>query len=381
MTYFSAITICVIISLSILGILVHENERLGKKDKCIFYVTYILIGLSAITEWVGVQISGNVEISSTVLRIVKCFDYLLTPMVGLAFVIQMRLWNTVSKILSGAIIFNTIFQIVSFFTGWMIIIDPDNKYSHGKLYIVYVITYLMIILLVVIQFVIYGMSYRKQNRTSLFLVLFLTIVGIAFQEIFGGDIRTSYIAITLGAAFMFIHITEFSQQKSDERIEQQKILITTDALTGLKSRYAYSLAIERYNKSMPKNMAVFSIDINGLKETNDILGHAAGDELIKGAATCIKKIFGEKTYRTGGDEFMVFAALDKKEAQEAVRELSNCAESWRGEGVRELHFAIGYALSIENEGIKCEDLIKLADEQMYISKEKYYLETGKNRRR
>ena len=45
-----------------------------------------------------------------------------------------------------------------------------------------------------------------------------------------------------------------------------------------------------------------TIDINGLKVVNDTLGHAAGDELICGAADCISKTF-EKSgtcYRTGG---------------------------------------------------------------------------------
>ena len=381
MTYYLAITICVLVSLVTLSTLVYENDRLGKSDKAIFYLSYILIGAAALSEWAGTRLSGNLGINSIFLRIVKCCDYILTPMIGGVFTLQMRFRNTITKALFGVLAFNTIFQIISFFTGWMTDISPDNQYSHGRFYAVYVAMYLIIAVLVIVQFWIFGMSYKKQNRASLFLMMSIVLLGIALQEIIGGDVRTSYITITLGVAFMFIHTSEFSQQKTDEKIEQQKILITTDALTGLKSRYAYSKALDRYNKNMPEDMAVFSVDINGLKEINDTLGHAAGDELITGAASCIEKVFGEDAYRTGGDEFMVLSAMDKKGAEDAVLKLVRYSEEWHGDSVKELHIAIGYALSSENKGTGCEDLIKIADEQMYVSKEKYYLKTGRNRRR
>jgi GGDEF domain-containing protein len=73
--------------------------------------------------------------------------------------------------------------------------------------------------------------------------------------------------------------------------------------------------------------------------------------------------------------------MDKKGAEDAVLKLVRYSEEWHGDIVKELHIAIGYALSSENKGTGCEDLIKIADEQMYVSKEKYYLKTGRNRRR
>ena len=55
---------------------------------------------------------------------------------------------------------------------------------------------------------------------------------------------------------------------------------------------------------LSENFVYASIDVNGLKIVNDEIGHAAGDELIKGAADCMTKAFGSygKVYRTGGDE-------------------------------------------------------------------------------
>ena len=48
------------------------------------------------------------------------------------------------------------------------------------------------------------------------------------------------------------------------------------------------------------------MDLNGLKEANDNIGHEAGDELIIGASKCMDNAFSGlgRTYRVGGDEFV-----------------------------------------------------------------------------
>ena len=50
---------------------------------------------------------------------------------------------------------------------------------------------------------------------------------------------------------------------------------------------------------IPKDLVFVSIDVNGLKKVNDSMGHQAGDELLIGAAACMKKCFGRwgKVYR------------------------------------------------------------------------------------
>jgi hypothetical protein len=181
MNYYSAVMICVMLSLILLCVLVHENERLGKRDKAIYYLTYALIGVSALSEWISIFISGNIEINSIFLRIAKCCDYVFTPMSGVAIVMQMRSRNVITKILYGVIGFNTLFQLTSFFTGWMTVISSDNTYSHGPLYGLYMAMYLVIVFLVIIQFGIYGRLFRKQNRLSLYLILLLILLGIALQ--------------------------------------------------------------------------------------------------------------------------------------------------------------------------------------------------------
>ena len=293
----------------------------------------------------------------------------------------MKIKNFWNKVIRGIIIFNVALQIISLFTPWMIVIDENNVYSHGSLYWIYVGVYLAIIVVVIIQFVIYGKRFRKQNRFSLYLIMFLVLLGIFMQEFFGGDVRTAYIGITIGALMMYIHSTEYSQQAADDNILEQQIKIKTDALTGLLSRHAYSQALERYMIKMPQDMVAFSIDINGLKTVNDTLGHEAGDELICGAATCIREVFDKaECYRTGGDEFIVLACMNKDQVLASIARIDEVSGNWHGKIVDRLSLSIGYALRSDYKEETCEQLVRESDKQMYKAKDEYYKSTGLSRR-
>ena len=87
-----------------------------------------------------------------------------------------------------------------------------------------------------------------------------------------------------------------------------KKMTEIDSLTGLYNRFAYEYRIsEIKKKEIPlDNLILFAMDINGLKEVNDVKGHDAGDAMIYDAAQCILRGIGSygDCYRVGGDEFM-----------------------------------------------------------------------------
>ena len=383
--YYTSILILSWLSLLTLCILVWENNRINKKDKKIFYLTYILIAVSALAEWTGLKLCGKANVSAGLLRTVKMFDYILTPMAGGAIIGQIRIRNRWYKFLAGTLCFNAIFQFISLFTGWMVKVDDSHNYSHGPLYFVYVIVYLIIIAIVIIEFIIYGMKFSKHNRKSLYAILILMITGIGIQEVLGGEHRTAYLTLMISATMIFIHYVEYSQLLSDERLKEQQIAITTDALTGVKSRYAYSQTMKKYmNKGqMPEDFAVFLIDINGLKTVNDKLSHEAGDELICGAAECILDTVGSygETFRIGGDEFVVFTSMVRGEAERAIKELYAATSEWTGKKAKSLSVSAGFALLSEHEGLSLEELTKEADLEMYVAKSNYYRKNGIDKRK
>ena len=54
--YYTSILILSWLSLLTLCILVWENNRINRKDKKIFYLTYFLIAVSAFSEWTGLTL-------------------------------------------------------------------------------------------------------------------------------------------------------------------------------------------------------------------------------------------------------------------------------------------------------------------------------------
>ena len=378
-SYYTSIIIISWLSLVVLSILVWENNRLTRKEKTLFYLTYALVALAALMEWMGILFNGDTAIPTWLLRTVKCADYILTPIAGAALMTNIKTDSIWEKLIRGLLVVNTLFQLVSAFTGWMITIDDQNHYSHGLLYPVYMALYILLIVMIAIEFITYSKNFRRQNKTSLYAILTLVLICILVQEILGSEFRTAYLGMTIGMIMMFIYITEFSQLSSDDTMMEQRIAITTDALTGVSSRYAYVAALKELDakEALPAELTVFSVDINGLKQVNDTLGHAAGDELICGAAECVDSIFAANgtCYRTGGDEFIVLAEMDKDQAQEAMTKLKQSAAAWHGEMVGELYLAAGVAHTADYPELSVEKLIIKADMAMYEEKDAFYRRT------
>ncbi len=383
MSYYTSIIIICWLTLGALAILIYRNYRISDDSKKLLYLTYLLIAVSALAEWCGVMLDGRENLPSWILKVVKCADYTLTPMAGGALAAQMRLNNRWQKLMIWILAVNAVFQLVCAPFGWMVVVDAQNHYSHGTLFPVYLGVCFAIYALLVLQFAIYGRSFERQNRDSLYAVMLLVIVGILMQEIWS-SVRTAYLGMTAGTALMFIHFTEFAQQTVDSHIARQEHDLNTDALTGLLSRYAYSRALNEYAASgvLPEGFAAYSIDLNNLKVTNDNMGHEAGDELIRGAGETITKVFGDgaSCYRTGGDEFIVLTA-EGGDPDAKLAGLKEASAGWEGPSGQKLEMAAGYALAKDSPELNAEELVKKADLAMYAAKAEYYRMSGHDRRR
>ena len=382
MIYYTSIIIMTLLALGVLSILIAENNRISEQKKHLFIATNILIALAAIAECTGVHISGRENVPKGVLAAVKAMDYILTPMAGGSLIISIQKPNTRNRILPWLFAGNAVLQIISAFHGWMVTIDNQNHYTHGPLYPVYIAFYLLIIIILTAKMLSYGKSFRKQNRHSLYATILLVIIGIAIQEVLTPNCRISYLALTFGATFLFIHYSEFSQLQLDDKITEQQVKLENDTLTGALSRFAYIDTINAYDNCIPEDFAVFLIDINGLKIVNDSLGHEAGDELICGAAQCIEHSIGKngKTFRIGGDEFVVFAIMTQEQTKTALINLKQQTQVWSGKKVNQLSVSVGCILAKDYEGFSIEELVKEADKSMYQQKRAYYRATGREHR-
>lgn len=119
-----------------------------------------------------------------------------------------------------------------------------------------------------------------------------------------------------------------------------------------------------------RRLSIVVIDIDGLKITNDTFGHNAGDELLKKAASIIRKVFRNRgsISRIGGDEFCVLLPhTDLESAQELTEhllKLQNRLNSIYSD--IPISMSVGLASTEESEEDEdIYDVYRRADDEMY----------------
>ena len=149
-----------------------------------------------------------------------------------------------------------------------------------------------------------------------------------------------------------------------------------DPLTGLFNRRGFFMLADRQLKLATRTrcrLALFYLDVDGLKKINDRLGHCAGDRAIKEAADIIRQTFrtSDISARIGGDEFAVLAldleadgtAVIPQRIQEALairNALPHC--------VFGLSLSIGTVIYDLAARATVDKLLACADASMYANK-------------
>ncbi len=112
-----------------------------------------------------------------------------------------------------------------------------------------------------------------------------------------------------------------------------------DTLTGLGNHRAFQEDMERQWALVSRggrSMALAILDLDDFKRINDSSGHAAGDQVLRQAATTMAAYMrrSDRAFRVGGDEFaLILSDTDVEGAQVMVRRLlAACLEGEAGRG-------------------------------------------------
>lgn len=179
-----------------------------------------------------------------------------------------------------------------------------------------------------------------------------------------GDLREAYDAL---------------RRKSEERealAEQLTHQAYHDGLTGLPNR---ALCMREPDTALRAalsgggSLAVVLIDLDGFKDVNDTLGHAAGDELLRRAAERLRGavLDGDTVARLGGDEFAIVIPGGTRDSAVAVS--TRVIAALRrpiGAGGQEVRVgaSIGVAVQAAPTGATADELLADADIAMYEAK-------------
>lgn len=139
-----------------------------------------------------------------------------------------------------------------------------------------------------------------------------------------------------------------------------------DGLTGLYNRNSYYAAISDIEKNRYQSLACIYLDVNGLHEVNNHLGHDEGDKMLRFIADEMKIHFGSSdSYRIGGDEFVAICRDIPIEQVlkrvEAIKLSTNQAQ-----------YYVSIGVEWQDSNFNINAMIKAAEEKMLKDKRMFY---------
>lgn len=263
------------------------------------------------------------------------------------------------------------FTLITSATGDLFVFEA-GKYEEKPLYTVYLILNIFSMLFATVVVTIY----RK------LLVVYAQVVSYAYllMPIFSAGVNVvvedwsfAYPTTTMSLVLIYVLL----QSDRLEQIANERRIISHyashDELTGLKNRRAFRDELEALMNKAGTSGIIFS-DVNGLKYVNDNFGHEAGDELLTKYSQLLLGIFRQsEIYRISGDEYVCM--------------LENVSEEIFSQRVRELEERLAQDAppmacvgAVFGSNAQIENMLKKAEENMYVQKELVHARYPRTRR-
>lgn len=227
-------------------------------------------------------------------------------------------------------------------------------------------------------------TYKKLHKADAFITKTAISAPIKVDNKFYGiinvDSEKSDGFTDIDLSFMEYFANQISTViKNHDLLEKMLYLLRHDNLTGIYNRYYFEELFEatfdraaRYNESF----SLVMFDLNNLKMTNDTFGHQTGDRLIQQFAEGLKMKCRKTDIaaRVGGDEFVaVYLYADYKDVECIINNLNKHFLS-NPLCVHDMCITIQFSYGIAHfpsDGKDMKTLLKVADDKMYLYKDKY----------
>lgn len=163
-------------------------------------------------------------------------------------------------------------------------------------------------------------------------------------------------------------VRDITERKHVE--ERLTYLSTHDGLTGLYNRSYFDETLARLERGRQYPISIVMADVDYMKKTNDTLGHAAGDTMLKNVAKVLSSAFRAEDIvaRIGGDEFAILmpntGTTEAKDALKRVRH--NLHQHNNLQEGQPISLSLGARTT--NKKMLLSELFKEADAEMYADK-------------
>jgi len=165
----------------------------------------------------------------------------------------------------------------------------------------------------------------------------------------------------------------------EEANRQLVVLSTTDGLTGIANRRHFDeTLVNEWRRSVRAGtlLSLMLIDVDLFKSYNDHYGHQAGDDCLRSVANALKvhaQRAGDLVARYGGEEFVLITTTPNADsALQHAQALGEAVEALALPHARSpfgfVTVSIGLAVMVLMEEVTAQDLLKQADQALYMAK-------------
>lgn len=165
--------------------------------------------------------------------------------------------------------------------------------------------------------------------------------------------------------------TAMTREKEKKHLQN---LSYVDSLTYAQNRNHFNEYLKKNRCKELHFVGVIYLDLNGLKEINDKMGHLAGDTLIISASYVLQEIFADNSYRIGGDEFVVIE-------QDVLESEFYSKYEMLLKRMKELEISVATGYIWKERCLNLSEILQAADQKMYEDKKRYYSIAQKDQRR
>lgn len=213
-------------------------------------------------------------------------------------------------------------------------------------------------------------SFISQKIQSIIVVPFVD--GQQIKGVFAVDNpKQNYYQKDFLESLCFFIETAMTREKEKKHLQN---LSYVDSLTYAQNRNHFNEYLKKNRCKELHFVGVIYLDLNGLKEINDKMGHLAGDTLIISASYVLQEIFADNLYRIGGDEFVVI--------EQDVLELEFYSKyEMLLKRMKELEISVATGYIWKERCLNLSEILQEADQKMYEDKKRYYSIAQNDRRR
>lgn len=167
-----------------------------------------------------------------------------------------------------------------------------------------------------------------------------------------------------GVVLVFRDVTDKKEQR--RKIEYMSF---HDSLTGLYNRRFFEEEVHRLDTERNLPISILMADVNSLKLTNDIFGHAFGDMLLEKVADVMKGVCraDDIIARWGGDEFVLL--LPRTGFEEAAKIVERIKSEVARQQIRAIKGSVSIGFDTKTDAAKdIRQVLSNAEAKMYSVK-------------